>query len=276
MFGYVRPLECELKVKESNLYRATYCGLCRSMRKRHGYITTWFLQYDCTFLSLLYSSLCQDKTECKPCHCLHRAFERKKSYAVDSRETRFCADVNVLLAYHKCLDDWHDDHSIVKGCAALLLRPKIKNVSGKLKLAVSSGLDSLSGLEKQGCPDCDRVADAFASALRGAALSADFIPLEDCAALEWLFYNLGRWIYLIDAWADREADGKKGSYNPFNLKEYPKEQVEFMLYKSLDESVKALDLLCPIRNEDLIRNILVLGCGRKTATILGGKQDESL
>ena len=26
MFGYIRPLECELKVRDQALYRAYYCG----------------------------------------------------------------------------------------------------------------------------------------------------------------------------------------------------------------------------------------------------------
>ena len=33
MFGYIRPLAAELRVKEYAYYRAVYCGVCKSMEK---------------------------------------------------------------------------------------------------------------------------------------------------------------------------------------------------------------------------------------------------
>ena len=33
MFGYVKPVVSELLVKEHEFYKATYCGICRSMKK---------------------------------------------------------------------------------------------------------------------------------------------------------------------------------------------------------------------------------------------------
>lgn len=53
MFGYVRPVRDELKCRDFDLYRAAYCGLCRCMKERCGWTSTWFLNYDFTFLALL-------------------------------------------------------------------------------------------------------------------------------------------------------------------------------------------------------------------------------
>ena len=39
-------------------------------------------------------------------------------------------------------------------------------------------------------------------------------PEQEKLPLKWLLYNLGRWIYLMDAWDDREKDGQKGTFNP--------------------------------------------------------------
>ena len=36
MFGYIRPLVGEMKVRENEMFRAVYCGLCRSMGKHTG------------------------------------------------------------------------------------------------------------------------------------------------------------------------------------------------------------------------------------------------
>ena len=36
MFGYVKPVVGELLVKEHEFYKATYCGICRAMKKHTG------------------------------------------------------------------------------------------------------------------------------------------------------------------------------------------------------------------------------------------------
>ena len=36
MFGYVRPYRDELKLRQLKDYEALYCGLCRSIGRRHG------------------------------------------------------------------------------------------------------------------------------------------------------------------------------------------------------------------------------------------------
>ena len=53
MFGYVRPVRPELKCRDFDLYRATYCGLCRCLRRRFGLIAPMLLNFDFTFLALL-------------------------------------------------------------------------------------------------------------------------------------------------------------------------------------------------------------------------------
>ena len=52
MFGYVRPVREELKCKDFDLYRATYCGLCRELRRKYGLLAPMFLNFDFTFLAL--------------------------------------------------------------------------------------------------------------------------------------------------------------------------------------------------------------------------------
>ena len=36
MFGYVKPDSGELRVKDYDFYRATYCGICREMGRATG------------------------------------------------------------------------------------------------------------------------------------------------------------------------------------------------------------------------------------------------
>ena len=53
MFGYVKPVPAELLVKEYEFYRATYCGICRSMKKHTGSLSKVTLSYDSVFLALV-------------------------------------------------------------------------------------------------------------------------------------------------------------------------------------------------------------------------------
>ncbi len=53
MLGYVRPRRDELKCRDFDAYRAAYCGLCRTLGERYGFLARMFLNYDFTFLVML-------------------------------------------------------------------------------------------------------------------------------------------------------------------------------------------------------------------------------
>ena len=53
MFGYVKPYHPELLVKDYEFYRATYCGICRSMKKHTGVLSNVTLSYDSVLLALV-------------------------------------------------------------------------------------------------------------------------------------------------------------------------------------------------------------------------------
>jgi len=49
MFGYVRPHKAELLVKEYEMFRAAYCGLCTALKERYGAAARYVINYDLTF-----------------------------------------------------------------------------------------------------------------------------------------------------------------------------------------------------------------------------------
>ena len=57
MFGYVKPVVSELLVKENEFYRATYCGVCRAMKKYEEAFLYWnkALDLDSNYLDAQYS-----------------------------------------------------------------------------------------------------------------------------------------------------------------------------------------------------------------------------
>ena len=60
MFGYVKPNIPELKVKDNELYKATYCGLCRAMGKCTGCASRFTLSYDFAFAAVLRLAVMQN------------------------------------------------------------------------------------------------------------------------------------------------------------------------------------------------------------------------
>ena len=53
MFGYIQPDIPYMYVKDGVLYKALYCGLCKSIGGTCGQIARAGLSYDVTFLSAL-------------------------------------------------------------------------------------------------------------------------------------------------------------------------------------------------------------------------------
>ncbi|MCB8566882.1 DUF5685 family protein, partial [Fusobacterium ulcerans] len=50
MFGYVVINKPELKIKDFDQYQEYYCGLCQSLKKNHGRLSQFTLNYDLNFV----------------------------------------------------------------------------------------------------------------------------------------------------------------------------------------------------------------------------------
>lgn len=120
MFGYVVVNKPELKFREFDVYRAYYCGLCHSLSKRHGLSGQLTLSYDMTFLVILLSSLYEPEHNVTSKRCVVHPLRRQN--IISSVFTDYVADMNVILSYFKCLDDWHDDRSVLKLAYSKLLK----------------------------------------------------------------------------------------------------------------------------------------------------------
>lgn len=214
MFGYVRPCRPELKCKDFDLYRATYCGLCRCLRRRYGLLAPMFLNFDFTFLTLVLWSAEERFTPCAGrCHANPL---RKEPMCPDSPALEQAADESMVLTWWK-LRDAVADEPFWKGLPARVLSGLLGSAYRKaaarrpeFAAAVEESLGELNRLEGEQCPSIDRTADTFARLLQAAA------PGEgtEGRVLGQLLYHLGRWIYLIDARDDLEEDRASGCYNP--------------------------------------------------------------
>ncbi|MBR7147285.1 MAG: hypothetical protein IKD13_00520, partial [Firmicutes bacterium] len=69
MFGYVLVDKPELKIREFDVYKSWYCGLCQKLKERSGFLGQMTLTYDMTFLILLLHGLYEPEERCGECRC---------------------------------------------------------------------------------------------------------------------------------------------------------------------------------------------------------------
>lgn len=282
MFGYVNILKDELLVKEYNTYRSYYCGVCHSCGKNLSFLSRFTLSYDITFMALVLDSVLAENTKFTLKRCMAHP-TKKCAVAVENKAINYAACVGIMLTYLKFKDDVKDDKSI-KGLLGMLLLHRAMRKARKKVCGIYEEfeklLSELSKLEKENCEVADKVADVFGRLL-GKCMQVPFAGEENKKQLYWLGYNVGRWIYLIDAVADFEKDIETKNYNPFkfsynNMKELEKD-LELPLTLTLESAASAFELLNIKRNRKIIENILYLGMAKKQNDILKGtKKDESL
>lgn len=262
MFGYVRPCRPELKCKDFDLYRATYCGLCRCLRRRYGLLAPMFLNFDFTFLTLVLWSAEERFTPCAGrCHANPL---RKEPMCPDSPALEQAADESMVLTWWK-LRDAVADEPFWKGLPARvlsgLLGPAYRKAAARrpeFAAAVEESLGELNRLEGEQCPSIDRTADTFARLLQAAA------PGEgtEGRVLGQLLYHLGRWIYLIDARDDLAEDRAACRYNPVAAR-YGPEGDDPALKRTLDHSLELMGAALQLGDfgcrKALLENIIYLG-----------------
>lgn len=279
MFGYIMPDKSELKVKEYEMFKAFYCGVCKSIGKRIGNVPRITLNYDLTFLALVLISLSPDNVKVAQKRCmLHPA--KKKNIIIDNNIIDYAADMNIILSYHKLKDDEIDNKSIVAKAGSICLYPYYKKLRYKYEskcAAIENNLKCLFDLEKSGCTSLDELAEPF-SKIMEEVITYD--PLcenkKNDEILRWMGYNIGKWIYILDAYDDMEKDAKNNKFNPIiasygneAYSEEVKERIHFILIYSLDQIIKAYELMNGKKVRGIVDNILNIGMLKKTENILG-------
>lgn len=260
MFGYIVMNQPEMKFKDYDLYRSFYCGLCRELKERYGLSGQISLNYDLTFLLVLLSALYEPPTRKGKTRCIMHPVCQQP---VRKNEiTEYAADMNIILTYYKCDDDWRDERKLLKLAYARLLQNKNRRLAAhyrqKTKTVVSC-LEQLSAWEKAGEQDIDKMAGCF-----GKIMEEMFAYRHD----EWeptlrrMGFYLGKYIYLLDAYEDVEKDVKNGNYNPFSrtyMMEEFQENTRKLLIMMLAECCREFEKLPIIKYGDILRNILYSG-----------------
>ncbi len=266
MFGYVKPFIPNLRIKDYELYKSVYCGLCRAMKKRTGNLSRFTLSYDMTFFALVRLALSETELSIRKRRCAVHPL-KKRPMMDENPALTYTAYASALLAGYK-IDDTRADEKGLKKLGASLATPygnrlkkRARRAEYEIEAIVRDGMAEISRLEKEQCPIPDQIADAFGMLL-GELLSAGFDGSKAMIAKE-IGLHTGRFVYLIDAANDYPEDRKKGSYNPFlfafeaaeELEAFRKTTLRGMLTMDADKILHAVDLI-EFENRSMLRSCI--------------------
>lgn len=241
-------------------YQSCYCGLCHCIGTRHGNLQRAALNYDMTFLVLLLNSLYEPIETSNVSRCITHPCHKHSWW--QSEVTNYAADMNIALAYHNCMDDWHDDKKLKSYLMSRLFQAGAAGIQTGYPTqwnAIQNCMARLSEIEASDLQDPDAGANAF-----GDLMGALFVWKQDrwAPVLHQLGSALGRFIYLMDAITDVERDMKSGSYNPLRSRAEAGLSTEDyipILKMIIGECADAMERLPLIQDIDLLRNIIYSG-----------------
>lgn len=282
MFGYINPSTPNLFIKDDVLYRALYCGMCKSIGKGCGNFAKAALTYDSAFISALLHNIagCDVKIEKRRC-ALH--FIKRRNMALPDDISVAIGCMNTILVYHKLLDDRADGD--LKGKFAFTMKKGFKRAAARhpaLAEIAKRGMQSQRELEQAGCSIIEQACEPTALMMREFS---DYV-LGDKATqyTGGLMYAIGKWIYLADALDDYDEDVKKGRYNVLynafgeKLKEQAvaahDEEIRFLfnaLFADMRENLANIKFHF---NRDLTDNIILIGIPTRTRRLVYGKCGE--
>ena len=259
MFGYLVADLRLLNEAQTARYKAVYCGLCRTLISRHGKAAGLTLNYDLTFLILLLGSLYEPEEHSGEGKCIRHPMEAQPW--VTSEISEYAADLDLMLARLKCLDNWADDRSLVSLAGAGLFEKGSLRAGEKYPRqfeAMKSSINTLWELEKDGSEDVDAAAAAF-----GELMGQCFVYRDDrwSESLYRMGSALGKFIYIMDAVMDLDADMHLGRYNPL-LRQYGLDngqRFRDILKMLLSECVYYFDRLPLVQDTEILKNILCFG-----------------
>ena len=269
MFGYIITNGDNLPKERSERFREFYCGLCRTLRRKHGIMGGLTLSYDMTFLAVLLNALYEPEErrgeERCPVHPL------KRHHYVDSPVLEYCADMNIALAYHKCLDDWRDDKNAISAAEARLIEAayrRVETVWPDQCAAIVSWLGEIHRIEADDIGQIDQPVNATGRML-GALFQ--YRPGDVWSeALNAMGDGLGRFIYLMDAYDDMPADLKRGRYNPLKAHASRTDYEDFCrdaMMMAVADATREFEMLPIVKDADILRNVLYSGLWSKYVLI---------
>ncbi len=275
MFGYIKPYKPELKIKDFEIYKGVYCGLCKKLAKEYGPFARMTLSYDFTFLAMIKLAIAKECKGFSKKSCIYNPLKRKTCINPCDDMT-FISTLAMIMLYYKLKDNCADSKGFKK-IGAILLKfiftlsyKKAKKLEPYMDEQIGNAMKAQAMIEKENCDSIDRASDSTARAL-GVIFETLSYDESQKLVLSKLGFLIGRWVYLIDALDDLESDVKQGTYNPFACKfvlskDSTKEQIDLAreyaigtINLTAGELSNTYELLEIQRYKDILDNIIYLG-----------------
>ena len=282
MFGYVRINKMDLTFREYEHYKAYYCGLCKYLKRNHTELSRMTINYDITFLIVLLSSIYQPSAQVFHEKCIVDPVKKKKH--IINEITEYAASMNILLAYYKLEDDVNDEGDIKSRLVRRAYRKSFKTAYDKYPQKadfIKACLGELRSLEEDQSTSIDQTSNCFARLLEEIF---DYKDDEYRDRLRKVGFNIGKYIYIMDAYEDLDEDLEKGRYNPFTSykddRDALKDRVDKLIGMTLarlEEGILDLDIEV---NKSIIDNIIYSGVYLRYKGLINGvnkkKQEENM
>ncbi|MCR4694461.1 MAG: DUF5685 family protein [Pseudobutyrivibrio sp.] len=276
MFGYVNANVKQLSQQGRIDYQRYYCGLCQELHDLAGMKGQLLLNYDLCFLGIMLQSLYEPKQDLNNFKCIVHPSGTKHAYRSEAME--YAAAMDVLLSYHSLMDKYKDDNSKLSGLAASSIKgsyEKVKKQYGTQAAAVEKYIYDLAEAEFSQEKNLDLVSNCT-----GEMLATLFDWKNDSwgECLRSVGFNLGKFIYIMDAYEDLPRDKKTGNYNPLKYmqKDCSSDFETFIrvnLTSLMAECAKSFERLPIVENAEILRNIIYSGVWTKYEMLHGKKSD---
>lgn len=222
MYGFIAPCRRILTRDEYQHLKANYCGLCRELDNEYGVLARALCTHEANLLQLMADCLTAREPSVNSCRCPLPPFRKVRS-AKSTAVGQFAAAISILLFAAKLRDDIHDGGGLTPRFA---LRLSATRIAKARVIACRSGFDASiveravgwqHELEKRVNGNSLRALCEPTGTLLGAIFSHTAIlssRAESVSVLHDIGYHLGHIIYLLDAFADKKRDEKRGRFNP--------------------------------------------------------------
>lgn len=275
MFGYVIIDKPNILIKDFQTYRSYYCGLCKRIGNNYGQLMRMTVNYDIVLLSLLLHNYEKVVPIFEEERCIAHPIGKKVPVAKSNDILDKVVHINTILGYYKVVDNVIDEgkNKTIK----LLLKPKFnkaKKLYPELCDFIDKKYNQLRYLENQNCYDENMLADCFGEIMKAIA-EASTKKADD--NLKNLCYNLGKWIYFIDAIDDIREDALERKFNPFITKgkviddeffNQRESSLRYLLYSTIEKIIESYDKMDITISEGALSNIIYLGLKARTEEVI--------
>lgn len=223
MFGYLKPFKDELKYKHMKEYKQYYCGVCNGLKKEFGRVYSVFLNYEMVYLYLFIDGIVErNQTQQYILSCYFNPFYKNR-VNIDINLLEYICFINYYLATEKIRDNYLDEKNILYKWLYRFLTSRKKYKTKSLKYSeVKNHLDRemevFYRLETEQGIYFDELASSIGRILEIIVMF--YLDNENIGAVEErklagkLSFQLGEYIYLLDALEDYEEDLQTKKFNP--------------------------------------------------------------